>query len=140
MQVKVYRVASMLFTQIEESQWGDFFLKKHSLTIMITVFLSRLKAPGKRKKSWGGGEACAWFIRWQTQWGSNQHYVGCQHQVGVRLKALHFKGSCHHFKDKHPHTRWPLSSLLSSVCYSPMHHQCCNTVLESYRAYISSLS
>lgn len=27
----------------------------------------------------------------------------------LRLKVLHFKGSCHHFKDKHPHTRWPLS-------------------------------
>lgn len=129
MQVKVYRVACV--PAIRNAflknwrQWRHCFWRLTSRPLFFLFHSLRPTAPplwslsvlfqdgdyrdwDESKKGWGGGERCAWFIRRQTQWGSNQHYIGCQHQVGVRhftsraaavsSKTSRHSGCCLHCK------------------------------------------
>lgn len=115
----------MLFSRENWRQWRHCFWRLTSRPLFFLFHSLRPTAPplwslsvlfqdgdyrdwDESKKGWGGGERCAWFIRRQTQWGSNQHYIGCQHQVGVRhftsraaavsSKTSRHSGCCLHCK------------------------------------------
>lgn len=55
--------------------------------------------------------------------GNNQCNTGCQHQVGMRLKALHFKGICHHFKDSYTHSGYCVHFKIQPCHFPVLFHQ-----------------
>lgn len=74
-------------------------------------------------------------LLYDRQWGSNQPSIECQHKVGVRIKALHFKGSCRRFRDA------DLGAIVFTVDLNLPLRSCrvlhCDTPVKDYSAFNS---